>query len=501
MTAVTSTDPRTGHVVATVAEETTPEQVDRIARQAAAAAPGLERLGRPFRAGLLRALADALEADRATIVELADRETALGDGRLNGELTRTCYQLRLFADAVDEGGYLEAIIDHAGDTPMGPRPDLRRMLVPIGPVGVFGASNFPLAFSVPGGDTAAALAAGNPVVVKAHPSHPATAQRVFEVMRDAAAEAGAPDGTLGLVHGQEAGVALVTHPAIKAVGFTGSLSGGRALADMAAARPEPIPFYGELSSLNPVVITAAAATERAEAIGRGLAGSATLGAGQFCTKPGIAFVPAGPEGDRLRDEVAKAFTELGEMHALNGGIAHHYQEGTDAFAGHPGLTELAAAGAGGEGFLMRPRLFGTDTAKLDELLTQECFGPVTILVSYSDDADLLDALGRLPGSLTATVHIGASDDVGAVVDVLRPRAGRLLFNGFPTGVAVAWAQQHGGPWPATNTLHTSVGITSIRRFLRPVAWQDAPQSVLPAELRDDPGGAVVPRRVDGTLVV
>jgi NADP-dependent aldehyde dehydrogenase len=500
-TAVTSTDPRTGRVVETVTEQTTPDQVDEIARQAADAAPSLEQLGRPFRAGLLRALADALEADRDRIVELADRETALGTTRLNGELTRTCYQLRLFAEAVEEGGYLEAIIDHVGDTPMGPRPDLRRMLVPIGPVAVFGASNFPLAFSVPGGDTAAALAAGCPVVVKAHPSHPATAQRVFEVMRDAAARAGAPEGTIGLVHGQDAGVALVRHPAIKAVGFTGSLTGGRALADMAAARPEPIPFYGELSSLNPVVVTAAAVAERADAIGRGLAGSATLGAGQFCTKPGIAFVPAGPDGDRLRDAAAKAFSELGEMFALNGGIAQHYSEGTERFAAHPGLTELAAAGGDANGFSLRPRVFSTDTSKLDELLTQECFGPVTILVSYSDEADLLAALRRLPGSLTATVHIGESDDVSGVLDVLRPKAGRLLFNGFPTGVAVAWAQQHGGPWPATNTLHTSVGITSMRRFLRPVAWQDAPQSVLPAELRDDPGGAVVPRRVDGTLIV
>jgi NADP-dependent aldehyde dehydrogenase len=504
MTAVTSTDPRTGNVVATVADETTEQQVDRLGRLAERAAPALEALGRPFRAGLLRALADALEADRETIVELADRETALGATRLNGELTRTCYQLRLFADAVTEGGYLEVIIDHAGDTPMGPRPDLRRMLVPIGPVGVFGASNFPLAFSVPGGDTAAALAAGCPVIVKAHPSHPATAQRCFEVMRDAAAAAGAPEGTLGLVHGQAAGAALVTHPAIKAVGFTGSLSGGRALADLAAARPEPIPFYGELSSLNPVVVTPAAAAERAEAIGRGLAGSATLGAGQFCTKPGITFIPSGPDGDRLRDAAAAAFAEVGGQVALNGGIQHGYRDGTARLAEHPGLTPVAEGGADdtGDGFLVRPRLFASEIGKLDELVTEECFGPVTVLVSYADETELLAALVNLPGSLTATLHVAEStiDDVGALVDVLRARAGRLLFNGFPTGVAVAWAQQHGGPWPATNTLHTSVGITSIRRFLRPVAYQDAPRQVLPAELRDDPGTASVPRRVDGRPV-
>jgi NADP-dependent aldehyde dehydrogenase len=502
MTAVTSTDPRTGHVVATVAEVTTVDQVAALCQQAAQAAPRLERLGRPFRAGVLRALADALEADRETIVGLADRETALGAPRLNGELTRTCFQLRLFADAVEEGGYLEAIIDHAGDTPMGPRPDLRRMLVPIGPVGVFGASNFPLAFSVPGGDTAAALAAGCPVIIKAHPSHPATAQRCFDVMSAAATRAGAPSGTLALVHGQDAGTALVQHPAVKAVGFTGSLHGGRALADLAASRPEPIPFYGELSSLNPVVITPAAAAERAEAIGRGLAGSATLGAGQFCTKPGLVFVPVGPDGDRLRDEVAKAFGELGAQFALNDGIRHNYETGTTKLADHPGLTLLATASSpNGEGFTVRPMAFTTDTRQLDDVITSECFGPSTILVSYSDDADLLAALDGLPGSLTATLHIGeAGDEVSAVLEVLRHKAGRILFNGFPTGVAVAWAQQHGGPWPATNTLHTSVGITSVRRFLRPVAWQDAPQSVLPAELRDDPGGAAVPRRVDGTLV-
>jgi NADP-dependent aldehyde dehydrogenase len=507
MTAVTSTDPRTGSVVATVAEETTEQQVDRLGRLAARAAPALEALGRPFRAGLLRALADALEADRETIVELADRETALGGTRLNGELTRTCYQLRLFAEAVEEGGYVEAIIDHAGDTPMGPRPDLRRMLVPIGPVAVFGASNFPLAFSVPGGDTAAALAAGCPVIVKAHPSHPATAQRCFDVMRDAAAAAGAPEGTLGLVHGQAAGTALVTHPAIKAVGFTGSLTGGRALADLAAARPEPIPFYGELSSLNPVVVTPAAAAERAEAIGRGLAGSATLGAGQFCTKPGLTFIPSGSDGDRLRDAVAAAVGALGGQVALNGGIQHGYRDGTARLAEHSGLSPIAEGGAGGvegdgDGFLVRPMVFGSEIGKLDELVTEECFGPVTVLVSYADEAELVAALAALPGSLTATLHIAEStpDDVGALVDVLRARAGRLLFNGFPTGVAVAWAQQHGGPWPATNTLHTSVGITSVRRFLRPVAWQDAPQQVLPAELRDDPGTSAVPRRVDGTLV-
>src|SRR5882762_5889945 len=500
---VESVDPRTGQVVEVVAHEFTPDEVDASCEAAAAVAPALDDAGPSGRARMLRLMADELDTDGDKIVELADRESALGETRLRGELARSSFQLRLFATVLDDGGYLNATIDHADpDAAPAPRPDLRRMLVPLGPVGVFGASNFPLAFSVPGGDTAAALAAGCPVIIKAHPSHPATAQRCFDVMSAAATRAGAPAGTLGLVHGQDAGTALVQHPAVKAVGFTGSLHGGRALADLAASRPEPIPFYGELSSLNPVVITPAAAAERAEAIGRGLAGSATLGAGQFCTKPGLVFVPVGPDGDRLRDEVAKAFGELGAQFALNDGIRHNYEAGTTKLADHPGLTVLATAGtADGEGFTVRPMVFTTDTRQLDDVITSECFGPSTILVSYSDDADLVAALDGLPGSLTATVHIGeAADEISAALEVLRHKAGRILFNGFPTGVAVAWAQHHGGPWPATNTLHTSVGITSVRRFLRPVAWQDAPQSVLPAELRDDPGGAAVPRRVDGTLV-
>ena len=246
--------------------------VDQAADAAAAAAAGFEVLGRAGRARLLDEVADALEAERAALVDVADRETRLGGTRLNGELTRTCFQLRLFGDVLREGSYVEAVIDHAADTPMGPRPDLRRMLVPIGPVAVFGASNFPLAFSVPGGDTASALAAGCPVVAKAHPSHPETSRRAFEAMRSVL-----PDGVLGLVEGYEAGAELVTHPAIKAVGFTGSTSGGRALFGLAVSRPDPIPFYGELGSLNPLVVTSGAVAERADEIAEGYVGSMTHG--------------------------------------------------------------------------------------------------------------------------------------------------------------------------------------------------------------------------------
>ncbi|RZU32215.1 aldehyde dehydrogenase (NADP(+)) [Blastococcus saxobsidens] len=502
MTDVQSIDPRTGQPVEVVTRETTPDEVDRLAHAAALAAPGLDTLGRDGRGALLRALADGLEARRADIVGTADRETALGVTRLNGELTRTCYQFRLFAEVLEEGSYLEAAIDHAGDSPMGPRPDLRRMLVPLGPVAVFGASNFPLAFSVPGGDTASALAAGSPVVVKAHGAHPATSQLCFDVMSAAAAAAGAPAGTLGVVHGVEAGVALVQHPAIRAVGFTGSLAGGQAIVRLIDARPDPIPFYGELSSLNPVVVTSGAAVGRAEEIGRGLGGSMTLGSGQFCTKPGLAFVPVGPAGDRLIEAMSEFFDGVEPHVLLSERIARSYAEDTDRLASTPGMTTAARGGpARGVGYEAVPLLLSVDAGTLPRVAHEEVFGPVAVVARYADEAELLTALDGLPASLTMTVHTGAghSDLTPAIVRVLGSRSGRLLFNGYPTGVAVTWAQHHGGPWPSTNTAHTSVGTSAIRRFLRPVAWQSAPRELLPVELRDEEPG--IPRRVDGVLVL
>jgi len=288
-------------------------------------------------------MADALEGRRHEVVSLADRETALGSQRLEGELTRTCYQLRLFAEVLDEGSYLEAAIDHAGNTSMGPRPDLRRMLVPICPVAVFGASNFPLAFSVPGGDTAAALAAGCPVVVKAHPSHPATSQLCFEILYGAAS-ATTPEGTLSLVHGLAAGTALAAHPAIRAVAFTGSLRGGKALMAIIEQRRDPIPFFGELSSLNPLVVTPQAANERAEELGRGIVGSFTLGAGQFCTKPGLILVPTGTAGDALVHEMAARVSELSPQWMLNEGVAAAYLRGTTRLMETAGVEVVALLG-------------------------------------------------------------------------------------------------------------------------------------------------------------
>lgn len=500
MTATLNTgyDPRTGDELPCGEPASDASAVDRVVTAAAAAAPGLEALGRDGRAALLRALARALEDHRDEIVATADRETALGAARLGGELTRTVYQFGFFADVLDEGSYVEAIVDHAGPTPMGHRPDLRRMLVPIGPVGVFGASNFPLAFSVPGGDTASALAAGNPVVVKAHGSHPSTSRLVFEILRVAAAEAGAPDGTIGILFGRAAGEELVVHPNIRAVGFTGSLGGGRALLDAINGREDPIPFYGELSSLNALVVTADAARERAEDIGVGLVGSVTGSAGQLCTKPGLVLIPAGDAGDAVVAAAARAIGEVEVVPLLNRRIQTSYLEDTQQLRDTPGVSTVVEGDGGHEGFRVRPLLVSADASQVPEVAFAEYFGPAEVIVRYTSAAELTAVIGRLPASLTATVHLGAREKAPDWLDGLRRTAGRLVFNDYPTGVAVSWAQHHGGPWPATNSLFTSVGATSIRRFLRPVTWQDAPESALPDELREQPVRPLT-RRVDGTL--
>jgi NADP-dependent aldehyde dehydrogenase len=502
MSAVQSIDPRSGDVRATLGHETTRPEVDAVVERAAGAARVLADRGRSWRAKLLRAMAGALEAQRAEIVRIADAETALGDGRLNGELTRTCFQLRMFADVIEEGGYLEVTIDHAGQTDMGPRPDLRRMLVPLGPVAVFGASNFPLAFSVPGGDTASALAAGCPVVVKAHESHPETSQLCAALLAEAASSLGAPEGTIDVVYGREAGIALVQHPKVMAVGFTGSVNGGRALMQVIEQRPSPIPFYGELGSINPVVVTEAAAVERSEEVGSGLAASFTLGGGQFCTKPGLAFVPSGAAGDLVVDAAAKAIRESASPVLLNENIWTSFGRGLDNLKAHAPVREVAVGRVAEAGARARSAaLLEVEASQLEDSMLEECFGPVSLVVRYPDHGALLAALDKLPASLTATLHTGGDKDAvdPAVRECLEARAGRVIYNGYPTGVAVAWAQNHGGGWPASNSLHTSVGPTAIRRFLRPITWQDAPVAALPEELRDSTVG--IPRRVDGMLVV
>ncbi|MCR3721999.1 MULTISPECIES: aldehyde dehydrogenase (NADP(+)) [Prauserella salsuginis group] len=498
MTSIHSVDPRTGSAVEEVTHETTREELDQIVRAAVRAQYALEDAGRAGRAAMLREMAGALEADRAGIVTIADRETALGPDRLNAELTRTCYQLRLFAETVEEGGYLEAVLDSAGDTSMGPRPDLRRMLVPLGVVGVFGASNFPLAFSVPGGDTASALAAGCSVVVKAHGSHPATSARCAAALRAGASAAGLPDEVVAVVYGQPAGALLVRHESVRAVGFTGSVGGGRALLDLIHARPDPIPFYGELASLNPVIVTPSALRERAEEIGTGFADSVTGSAGQLCTKPGLALVPEGSDGDRF---VAAATSRIAagsnDRILLNGRIWQSYTDTTAAWRALPDTRVLHDGAAAAPA--VSPFVLETTARDLNPMLTEECFGPCAVIARFVDEAELDAVLETLPASLTATVHGDDTGQLRRLGERLGRKAGRLLFGGFPTGVAVSDAQNHGGPWPATNSLHTSVGTTAIRRFLRPVTWQNAPQDVLPAELRDGP--SVVPRRIDGFVAL
>jgi NADP-dependent aldehyde dehydrogenase len=487
---VVSADPRTGEEVEQVATETSAAEVAALCAAAAVAAPEYEALGRDRRAVLLESVAAELDAAGDRIVALADRESALGTGRLTGELARTTFQLRFMAEVIRDGGYLDAAIDHADPQATPPRPDLRRTRVPLGPVAVFGASNFPLAFSVPGGDTASALAAGCPVVAKAHPAHPATSRACAEAIGRGLAAA--PAGTFSLVYGEDAGRAVVTDPHIRAVGFTGSLRGGRTLHDLAAARPEPIPFYGELGSLNPLIVTPGAAAARAEEIGRGAAESFTLGNGQFCTKPGLLFVPRGAAGERLVEALVAhaACVRIGPL--LTPGISAAFAAGVDRAAELPDVTVLTRPGA-------VATVVRVQADRLGEALLDEVFGPFAVVADYAGDEDLAAALTWLRPALTATLH--AEDDeeelTRPLVELLRRRSGRVVWNGYPTGVAVAWAMTHGGPYPSsTSAAHTSVGAAAIQRWLRPVTFQSMPESLLAPELREgNPLG--VPRRVDG----
>jgi NADP-dependent aldehyde dehydrogenase len=485
--------------------EATAQEVDAAVRAAHDARGALG--DRTVRGAFLRTAADRLEADKERLVATADAETALGTVRLTGELARTCFQLRAFADIVDEGAFLDVVINHPDDTATPPIPDLRRYKVPLGVVAVYSASNFPFAFSVAGGDTASALAAGCPVVVKAHPDHPALSEQVAGVLREAAAEHGVPAGVVGLVHGFEAGVELVKHPLVAAAGFTGSVRGGRALFDAAAARPVPIPFHGELGSLNPVVVTEAAAAERAEAIGAGLAGSMTLGVGQFCVKPGLVLAPSGEAGDRLLKSLTDAVADAGAGVLLDHRMRDKFVAGVAERTTLPDVEAPVTPGPADEhavsaGFLTVPADRLTAEGEHD-LLLEECFGPVTVVARYDGEDEVRGVLSRLPGNLTATVHLSEQEAAGEgrgaeLLAELTPLAGRVLVNGWPTGVAVAPAQHHGGPYPATTSTSTSVGGTAIERWLRPVAYQNAPEALLPPELRDDnPLG--LPRRFNGRL--
>ncbi|MEC3978704.1 aldehyde dehydrogenase (NADP(+)), partial [Amycolatopsis sp. H20-H5] len=480
--------------------ETDSATLDQVLTAAAAAAGPAAATTPAERAGWLAAVADALDAAADELIPLAVEETHLPAApRLKGELARTTFQLRLFGEVLRDGEFLGATVDHADQNwPMGPRPDIRRVLVPIGPTLVFAASNFPFAFSVAGGDTASALAAGCPVVLKAHPGHEGLSTRTGEIVRDALLAAGAPDGFFAVIHGIDAGVQALKDPRVAAAAFTGSVPGGRALFDIAVSRPNPIPFYGELGSVNPVVVTPGALAARGEAIAKAYAGSFSLGAGQFCTKPGLLFLP---EGHGLEDTLREAVTGVAGQPMLNEKIAAGFTRRLSELSAAPGVEVLADGKPDGPVFT--PTLLATtakDFAQSDEKVREECFGPASLVVTYTDQAELVDVLEGLEPGLTATVQ-GEEDETELVRNLLpslAKLAGRLLWNDWPTGVTVSWAQQHGGPYPATTApATTSVGTSAIERFLRPVAWQGFPDALLPEPLREN-NPWQMPRRTDGT---
>jgi len=448
------------------------------------------------RSAWLEAVASALENNADELVQLAQQDTHLAEARLRGELKRSVFQLRLFIREICSGENLDATIDHQdGAWGMGPRPDIRRVNVPLGVVGVFGASNFPFAFSVMGGDTSSALAGGCAVVHKIHEGHLELATRTSEIVGEAFMSAGAPSGIFSTITGRQAAEALVDHPLVKAIGFTGSTAGGRALFDRAARRPAPIPFYGELGSINPVFVTERAWQLRRDEILGEYAGSFTLGMGQFCTKPGLLFAPAAESAEvaaAMRDKLDATVSAP----LLSPRLREGFDQALDVVRTSGGVEVLIP---GDDAEAPRPTVLITTAEEVrqrPELLEQEMFGPATLIIQYEPGTDLAELASLLQGQLTATVQAETDEDLAELVTVLREKSGRVLWNAWPTGVTVTYAQQHGGPYPATTTGTTSVGTAAIGRFMRPVAYDSFPEAALPAPLRDDnPWG--IARRVDG----
>ncbi|URM98880.1 aldehyde dehydrogenase family protein [Actinomadura madurae] len=489
-------DPRTGRVTCTVAV-TPPDGVEAALGAASAASRTVGASSPATRARWLRAIADALEEPDAAagLIALADRETALGETRLAAELARTADQLRFYGDAAVEGSYLGVTIDRA--TPA--RPSLARVRVPLGPVAVFGASNFPLAFGVLGNDTASALAAGCPVVVKGHPAHPALSARLADLALSALERAGAPDGAFALVTGFDSGAILVRSPRTAAVAFTGSQQGGQHLWRLANERDVVIPVFAEMGTVNPVVLTPAGAADTTE-VAAGFVRAFTGGAGQFCTKPGLLFAPSGSgfaaaAGRALERSAPQAWS-------LTEQIAASAAAGTDGLV-EDGATVVARVAGPGRGWSVEAVLLSAPIGAVrpGNRLLEECFGPVALVVEYQDMPELLSVLPSLQGTLAAAIMSGGEQDpdLPRLLDALTPLAGRVVVDGWPTGVATAWGQQHGGPWPATTApASTSVGAAALDRFTRPVTYQGAPDTALPPPLRPDNPWSV-PRRVDGAL--
>jgi len=457
-------------------------------------------------AAFLDRVAEEIQKLGDALIQRASAETGLPEPRLQGERNRTVNQFKMFAELIREGSWLEATIDRAQpDRKPLPKVDLRRMLVPLGPVVVFGASNFPLAYSVGGGDTASALAAGCPVVVKAHPAHPGASELVARAIQSAVEATGMPNGVFSMVHGvsTEIGMRLVQHAAAKAVGFTGSLQGGRALFDAAAKRAEPIPVFSEMGSTNPVFILPGALKQNGKAIAEGLAQSVTLGVGQFCTNPGLAFGPASDDWRTFVARVGELASAVAPGVMLHQGISARFQEGTKKFQGVAGVSVAGKSSAEATQGRASAMIFNTDskTFRQQNILREEVFGPSTLLVNCGSTQELEQIARDLPGQLTATIH-GTEEDLlehANLVAILREKAGRLIFNQFPTGVEVCPSMQHGGPYPATTDARfTSVGTFAIKRFVRPVSFQNFPDAALPAELKNK-NTRNIWRLVDGKL--
>jgi NADP-dependent aldehyde dehydrogenase len=496
-----SHDANTGEALPYSFIQATEEEVSAAANAAATAYPAFRTVPPGRRAQFLEAIAAQLDALDDDFIALVTRETALPAGRIQGERGRTSGQMRLFAEVLRRGDFLGARIDRAlPDRQPLPRVDLRQYRIGVGPVAVFGASNFPLAFSTAGGDTAAALAAGCPVVFKAHSGHMATAERVADAILRAAEQTGMPAGVFNMIYGAGVGEALVKHPAIQAVGFTGSLKGGRALCDMAAARPQPIPVFAEMSSINPVLVLPEALKLRGDKIAGELVASVVQGCGQFCTNPGLVIGLRSAHFGAFTARLGDLMREQPAQTMLNRGTLASYDKGVQALLRHPGVSHLA--GSPQQGHQAQPQLFKADVSLLldgDPLLQEEVFGPTTIVVEVADQDELKRALQSLHGQLTATLIAEAGDlQVHAgLLPLLEQKVGRVLFNGYPTGVEVCDAMVHGGPYPATSDARgTSVGSLAIERFLRPVCYQNCPDALLPEALQDaNPLG--ISRLVDG----
>ena len=498
---VNSVDATTGQALPYDFYQATAQEVDRAACAAAAAYPAYKALSAERRAAFLDAIADELDALDDEFVALVCRETALPAARIAGERGRTSGQMRLFATVLRRGDFYAARIDQAlpERTPL-PRPDVRQYRIGLGPVAVFGASNFPLAFSTAGGDTASALAAGCPVVFKAHSGHMATAEQVADAILRAAERTGMPQGVFNMIYGAGVGEALVKHPSIQAVGFTGSLKGGRALCDMAAARPQPIPVFAEMSSINPVIILPQALQVRSATVARELAASVVQGCGQFCTNPGLVIGLRSPAFTAFIEQLAGQINEQPAQTMLNAGTLRSYAKGVSQLAEHALVEHLA--GLAQQGAQAQPQVFRADVRLLlegDPVLQEEVFGPTTVVIEVQDAAQLDAAIQSLHGQLTATL-IGEPEDLqqfGGLTPLLEQKVGRILINGYPTGVEVCDAMVHGGPYPATSDARgTSVGTLAIDRFLRPVCFQNYPDSLLPEPLKNaNPLG--IQRLVDG----